>query len=738
VPDGRRGASQTLDGFPPLGYLCPSQEREESAPTRRVAAAAPADDRAGERHWSAPSLAPPSDTAPAVDPPVDPRVTRRTRTHAGPARAAEEDITLGRILVIEDEPGTQLLLQSRLNDLGHEVVTSPTGANGLMEARSESFDLFIVDINLGSGIDGYEVCRRLKAMPHTNAVPVVLVSANVKGREELHRGYEAGCESYLIKGDMTLLEDVVRAMLRIKSLQDDLTMQNRLLDENNRRLQDERRRGADLEGALRDQPGNAGALKDLAVGTAEALLLVDADGVVTLVDRGAREMFGRDVEGKHLGKLAVGTGLEAFVRDARTEPREGFRLDLQLPTSSERRKLTANVIPLVPRPGHADRGFKIVLLSDATKRKVAAELLRLQESGTPRRELGPLLEAARHAFHPSSMLGASPQMAELRAELVRLASLDTSVVLVGEPGSGRQRAARALHFGANRSGPFVPVECGALDADSLRTELIGYVKGAFPEALADRPGLIEQAHRGTLFLDDITQMPLEVQALLVDFLERGQVTRLGAKRAEKPKVRVIAAAGYELERALDEGTLNREFHRLISVHSLHLAPLRERLVDVRPLASHFLARFGAALGNPELSDEALWVLENYNWPGNVRELRSAIERACAKASEPMIGLEDLPQALRDLQSKLMESAKIPVHRRRTPTVPGQRMQMGGWPGGPGSSIGGEEEEISLEFYEKLALLRALDETGGDKLKAAGLLKIGKSTLYRKLKRYGIK
>ena len=134
----------------------------------------------------------------------------------------------------------------------------------------------------------------------------------------------------------------------------------------------------------------------------------------------------------------------------------------------------------------------------------------------------------------------------------------------------------------------------------------------------------------------------------------------------------------------------------------------------------------------------MWVLENYNWPGNVRELRSAIERACAKATDPMIGPEDLPQALRDLQSKLMESAKIPVHRRRTPTVPGQRMQMGGWPGGPGSSIGGEEEEISLEFYEKLALLRALDETGGDKLKAAGLLKIGKSTLYRKLKRYGIK
>jgi DNA-binding NtrC family response regulator len=649
---------------------------------------------------------------------------------------------VGRILVIEDEPGTQLLLQSRLHDLGHEVVTSPTGANGLMEARSESFDLFIVDIHLGSGIDGYEVCRRLKAMPHTHGVPVVLVSANVKGREELHRGYDAGCESFLIKGDMTLLEDVVRAMLRTKALQDDLSMQNRLLDEHNRRLQEERRRGADLESALRDQPAGVGALKDLALGRAEALLLVDAEGVVTLVDRGSRELFGREVEGKNLGKLAVGTGLEAFVRDARTEPREGFRLDLAVSGSPDRRSLTANVIPLVPRPGHADRGFKIVLLSDASRRKVAAEMLRLQEQGTPRRELGPLIEAARHAFHPSSLLGVSPQMVDLRAELLRLAPLDTPVVIVGEHGSGRQRAARALHFGENRSGPFVPVSCGALDAESLRQELIGYVKGAFPDALADSPGLFEQAHRGTLFLDDVTSIPIEVQALLVDFLERGEVTRLGGKRVERPKVRVVAAAGYELERALEDGTLSREFHRFLAVHTLHMPPLRERLVDVRPLAQHYLVRFGSHLGNPELSDEALWVLENYNWPGNVRELKSALERACTKATDSMIGLEDLPQALRDLQSKLMESAKIPSQRRLGVIGhgrPASNFSFGQTHAGVfGQAQQADDEEISLEYYEKLALLRALDQTGGDKLKAAGLLKIGKSTLYRKLKRYGIK
>ena len=135
---------------------------------------------------------------------------------------------MGRILLIEDDSGTQLLLQSRLKDLGHEVVTAPTGAMGVMEARSGSFDLFLVDVMLGSGIDGYEVCRRLKGMPHVHGVPIVMISAIVKNREDLHKGYEAGCEQFLLKGDMTLLEDVVRAMLRLKSLQDELAIQNRL------------------------------------------------------------------------------------------------------------------------------------------------------------------------------------------------------------------------------------------------------------------------------------------------------------------------------------------------------------------------------------------------------------------------------------------------------------------------------------------------------------------------------
>jgi CheY-like chemotaxis protein len=151
---------------------------------------------------------------------------------------------MGRILLIEDEQSAQLLFRNRLEDLGHEVSIAPTGARGLMEARTGTFDLFLVDVVLGSGIDGFEVCRRIKTIPQVQRIPIVLISGQLRGREDLHKGYEAGCEAFLLKGDLPLLEDVVRAMLNIKALQDDLAMQNRLLEDQNRRLTQERQRGA--------------------------------------------------------------------------------------------------------------------------------------------------------------------------------------------------------------------------------------------------------------------------------------------------------------------------------------------------------------------------------------------------------------------------------------------------------------------------------------------------------------
>ncbi|QDU69708.1 sigma 54-interacting transcriptional regulator [Engelhardtia mirabilis] len=641
---------------------------------------------------------------------------------------------MARILVIEDDPGTQLLLQSRLQDLGHVVVIAPTGAMGVMEARAGGFDLFLVDVMLGAGIDGYEVCRRIKAMPHVHAVPVVLVSGQVKGRDELHRGYESGCDSFLIKGDNTLLEDVVRAMLRTKALQDDLHLQNRLLDEHNRRLLEERRRGADLEVALRASEGGAkgGPRGDSAV--LDALMVVDSEGLVRLVDRGGRELFGRDVEGRNLGSLAVGSGLEAFVRDARTEPRHGFRFDLRPTSARDTLRLTASVIPLVPRPGHPDPGLRIVLIQERS-----ASVADRRD-----RELAPLIEAARSVFHPGNMVGEADSTVDLRARLAELAKESDPVLLVGEEGTGRHRAARALHHGSNRRGPFLTVDCGAMAPESLERELFGHSAGAFDGADKAAPGLLERASHGSLLLADIGLMPSALQRRLVEAVTTGRTTRVGDATQRRLSCRLIAHDAGDLTSRVEAGTFDPELRKLFANHVLRLAPLRERREDIVPLAEHFAQRYGVHLGRPRFSDEALWVIESFDWLGNVRELESMVERACRAATEPVVDVDQLPRKLRDLHASLTRNDEMAPQRPRTdrPTgthvltpvspMPAPRTQYGV------EAAAVEEEPISLESFERKALLRALEHTGGDKLAAARLLKIGKSTLYRKLKRYDIK
>ncbi len=663
---------------------------------------------------------------------------------------------MGRILVIEDEPTARLMLQSRLEDLGHEVATAPTGAMGLMEARAARFDLFVVDVVLGAGVDGYEVTRRLKAMPQTHGVPVVLLSGQNTSREDLHRGYEAGCEAFLIKGDMTLLEDVVRAMIRIKSLQDDLGMQNRLLEEQNRRLQEEKQRGADLELALRESGARALVFRALAAGRPDGMLVVDAEGLVQYADRGAREILGSDLETRQLGRIAPASGLEAFVRDARTEPREGFRFDLGGRGGRPVRSLSASVIPVVSQTGTAEApNLKVVILLDAGKRRVAGEMLRMQEQGVPRREMGPLLDAAREVYHPGSILGEDERIALVRRTVAEYAKTDRAVLIEGERGVGKGRIARTLHYGGTRSGAFVPVDCAALAPEVLEVELFGHVKGAFTGALSDRAGAFQQAHMGTIFLSSVEALPLPLQEGLLAALTTGTVQRIGAARPEQVDVRVIAATSAHLEAAARAGTFRPELLERLRMVAVAVPPLRDRAADIPLLVEHYLHLFGADQRSVELGGEALWVLESYDWPGNVGELETTIERACAMTRDGTIGVEDLPGALRELSRDLARASELPTHPRAVLARPGTRAGDLAGPGpgrvhatarpapaGRNDHAPPAEEpepivEVSFDAYEKLAIERALEETGGDRLAAARLLKVGKSTLYRKLKRHGI-
>ncbi len=639
---------------------------------------------------------------------------------------------MDRILLIEDDPSSQVLFRNRLEDLGHEVVVASTGAMGLMEARAGGFDLFLVDIGLGSGIDGFDVCRRLKGTPEIRSIPVVLISGQVKTREDLHRGYEAGCESFLVKGDVTLLEDVVRAMLRIKSLQDELSLQNRLLGEQNQRLQEERRRQDDLRSALRDFGSRATVFEELATGRPDGVLHVDSEGVIRFHDRGARDIFGKDLDGAHLGSVAQDTGMEAFVRNVRTDAQEA-RFDLA-GRGGRVRSIHVSVVPMVPRPGSAEPLYKTVSLLDNSKRQVAAEMLRLEEQGIPRREVGMLMEAARRVYHPSAILGSSEAMNDLRLAVTRLTSTDRPVLLSGESGTGKGLIARTLHYGGLISGPFVPVHCSAIAPSLIESELFGHVKGAFPEAVSDRPGLFQQAQHGTLFLQEVQALPLAIQRKIVECLVQDEVCRVGSNSPEHVQVRLIASTSEDLEALVAEGRFDSELYQRLSAAHIKPEPLREREDDIGPLAMHFLHRFASARPEVRFADEAIGALYAYSWPGNVQELENCVERACALMEGDEIGVRHLPPALQELHRQ-DTNATIAAFQPGTPAH--QPTSRKAAPQFEHEDFDEKAQPVSLQLYEKKAILRALQECDGDRLAAAQRLGIGKSTLYRKLKVHGI-
>jgi len=621
---------------------------------------------------------------------------------------------VNRILLIEDESSSQLLYKNRLSDLGYDVAVAATGAAGLMEARAAGFDLFLVDIDLGKGIDGYEVCRRLKTIPELHGVPVVLISGHVRAQEDLHKGYEAGCQSFLVKGDLMLLEDVVRAMLRIRSLQRDLTLQNRLLEERHRRLEAFTSRTTDLEQAL-----SSGTVRNSApVLRPDGLLLVNGDGVIQMADRGARELFGHELEGRHLASLAPESRLEALVRDARTEVHDGIRFLLPERTGRAPRQILASIVPLVPHPDRVEPMPRVVLLHDG-RRPLDNQV---GDVTALRRERGPLLEAAREVFQPQAMLGTSPAVRELRARLARAARSDAPVLLQGPAGSGKGLAARILHYSGERGGTFVTFACGASGPRELERELFGAAKTAREP---EQAGAVQLAQGGTLYLQDVERLPLELQQRIEMLVASGRVTRAGASVDEKADVCLVLGSRRDLAREAESGQFAPALHARIAAETLRLPALVESPADLEILTQHFLARH-ARFEETRLSPEASAALAHHGWPENVLELARTLQSACEVARTNEVRLEDLPATLVDsFRARSASEPRAPLPRARPRPGFLQEVEL-------------DSAASLLDVYEKHALLHALAETGGDKLAAARLVGVGKSTFYRKLKTHGIR
>ncbi|MCC7014497.1 MAG: sigma 54-interacting transcriptional regulator [Planctomycetes bacterium] len=644
------------------------------------------------------------------------------------------------VLLIDDESATRLVMANRLKEAGHEVTIAENGAQGVASSRERRFDAILVDAGLSAGINGQEVCRRLRQIPTNTGVPLLLLS-KASSREDLPRGYEAGADMCLVKSDLPVLDHVLRVFLRLKSEQDELRSQARSLAEAFKRAQEERARPSDGEpnGAGSSEP--ATVWRELAPGKPDGVVIVDDEGIVRYADRGAQDLFGGPIDGKNLGRLSPASGLEAFVRDTNLQKKEGQRFDLPPRNGRQGRSVIASVVTMVAKPGDVDPGLRVVLFLDAGRRKVATEMIRLQEYTLPRREVGVLIEAARVAYGTANLIGSGAAMTRIRAAVTEFAKSSMPVLLIGETGSGRAHIARALHFSSDSAGnPFLPVACAGLSAEHLELELFGAVKGANPEVTFDRPGALHMG-RGTLYLSDVDQLSPRLQSKLLRAIREGVACRTGSDRAETTEMRVVASTQVDLQRAVEAGTFDGELLRELLQAFIVVPPLRERADDIEPLTMHFLRMFGSGRPELELAPQALARIQGHVWPGNVLELKSAIDRACKRAPGAVIQLEHLPPSLRDGGYEM------------TPVASPKKLVFGGsgsaFPSTNGSTISvasafahrpgevGPDDPISLDHYEKKCLERALEATGGDKLKAAKLLKVGKSTLYRKLKRYEI-
>ncbi|MBM4288543.1 MAG: sigma-54-dependent Fis family transcriptional regulator [Deltaproteobacteria bacterium] len=320
-----------------------------------------------------------------------------------------------------------------------------------------------------------------------------------------------------------------------------------------------------------------------------------------------------------------------------------------------------------------------------------------------------LRQALQERLASGRILGHSPAFLKVIHQVNQIAPVRSTVLITGESGVGKELFAEAIHYGSpRRDKPLVKVNCGALPEGLIESELFGHEKGAFTGALQQRKGRFELADGGTIFLDEVSEMPVNTQVKLLRVLQEGEFDRVGGTRTLKVDVRVVGATNQNLEEMVAAGTFRKDlFYRLNVIH-LEVPPLRARREDISLLAHHFLDKFCLANNRPPMAftPEALKALKNYLWPGNVRELENVVERAVALCSGPAVGPEDLPEEVQQ-QSEGEENIVI---------------QVG----------------ASLEEIERLAIRQTLKKTGGDKEVTARVLGIGLATLYRRLKEMDVK
>ncbi len=349
------------------------------------------------------------------------------------------------------------------------------------------------------------------------------------------------------------------------------------------------------------------------------------------------------------------------------------------------------------------------ITKDTDYKEILLTIEKAVEKKLLKEEIQVLRNKLRSEFSTTQIIGNSDSIKKIIETIKRVASTDSRVLITGESGTGKELVAQTIHQNSTRQdAPFIAFNCGAIPKDLQESELFGHVKGAFTGAEKDRKGLFESANKGTVFLDEIAEMSVETQVKLLRFLENGEMFPVGSSIPRKVDVRIISATNRDLEKLVDEGLFRSDLYYRLKVVTIHLPALRERKEDIPLLAQYLLHVLNPKVHTSvkSLTPEVLEVLCAYSWHGNVRELKNVIERALIFSDGDQITLESLPEEL----FQALHSEK------NQPS---------------------ENGAVSLDEVEKSHILEVLQKSNGNKLLTAQRLGIATTTLYRKLRQYGI-
>jgi DNA-binding NtrC family response regulator len=449
------------------------------------------------------------------------------------------------------------------------------------------------------------------------------------------------------------------------------------------------------------------------------LLVVDDDPVTLDLLKEVLTQEGHEVTVALGGEEAIAKGMEApidiVITDVRMEDKDG----MEVLRAFKKQSPETTVIMITAfgsietaieaiREGAFDyisKPFKLDEITLTVRRALEQRRL-LQENRFYRREL-----LTKYQF--KNVIGQTPSMVQVYKTIAKVADTKSTVLLYGESGTGKELVARSIHYNSPRNhSPFIPVDCASLVENLLETELFGHVRGAFTGAVHPKRGLFEEADGGTIFLDEVANINLSMQAKLLRFLQEHEIKRVGAAESLKVDVRIVAATNQPLEPLVKEGKFREDLFYRLNVVTITLPPLRERREDIPLLANHFLQESSEEYKKAisYISPEALGILNQYSWPGNIRELENTIERAVVLSVHPIILPEDLPQKLLDaIPPETLAQLKT------------------GYP--PVS-----DKFLSLKDVEKNYVRKILQETKGNKKKAAEILGIDRTTLYRILEK----